>query len=89
MFWNGNTVNEMKNYRKTAPKITQNRITANRSPLLLVSNIVDGMVGRAKQDSVDAFTPNSSPGMYEKVSQVQMWPKTFVCELDSALNVDE
>ena len=29
MFWNRNTASENKNYRKTAPKITQNRITAN------------------------------------------------------------
>ena len=29
MFWNRNTASENKNYRKTAPKITQNRVTAN------------------------------------------------------------
>ena len=29
VFWNRNTASRIKNYRKTAPKITQNRINAN------------------------------------------------------------
>ena len=41
MFWNRNTASWNKNYRKTAPKITQNRITAN--PYAPLSGIMDSL----------------------------------------------